>query len=178
MACGDRFAGLLVVDGSFGRVFTPDNPCGVWCAISDWLNWGGTIYRIRQLVTAAMMKADQYPGEKLDAIKADVSAWDQAYAQEPKFADKEKMKAMYGSDSRLAMGAVIELGKQLLCLLERADDYVLAAGGVSSTPQGVPDVTPPRPKAPEGFGYNMGTAAALVTIAWVGYQFISSRDSE
>jgi len=178
MACGDKFRGLLVVDGSFGRTFTPENPCGLYCAIMDWMRWHGAVLKVRDLTRGKIVDLDTMQGvdaDQLASLKSDIAAWEAAEQREPTLSGPRRalLDTKYGGDIKLALGATLELGEQSICLLERADDLVLASGGVSTTPQGKPGITPPRPK-PMG-GYDIGQIAAVLGIAWIGYQFVTRK---
>lgn len=135
MACGERYRHLI--KNAIGG--TVDRPCNVYCNAGDAQSWKQAALTLADRVGLqweTLVRAEVSPPSDLQINLTDYEAASKAFPDVPKFAWPETWTQQ--------VSLFVAHMEQGVCLLERIDDALTAAG---KTPPPVPGVSPPKDAA-------------------------------
>ncbi len=119
-----------------GREYTLEDPCGLWCSISDWAKWVGIIGYAENQTRLAMADLEKTGSRAYPGLEERFRAFETSFSDEPKTITELTEHETYGTSSKLALDRLTELGKVLRNILRDTNAALKRTGAVSKVPGG------------------------------------------
>lgn len=130
---------LFCWEDAFGRDFTLEDPCGLWCSIGDWAKWVGTLEHAAQQTELALVDLRKTGSRTFPPLNQRFETWKIAWDDEPQTISQLGEMSAYKGNSKVALERLVELGKQLRNLLRDINSALKHAGAVSKIPGSTTD---------------------------------------
>lgn len=125
---------LFMWEDMFGRDFTLEDPCGLYCSIADWAKWVGQIGYANNQTKLALADLEHTGSRAYPGLEQRYEAWEKSFAEEPKTLTELREHGSYNQNTKIALDRLVELGKQLRNILRDITAALKRAGAVSKVP--------------------------------------------
>lgn len=133
----DEIDKLFTIERTIGPDWTLEAPCGLWCAVIDWVRWRTKMTEIQKHIALALTDLEKTGSREVAPLRARFEQWEKALADEPLYM-ADLQESPYSQNIKLGVDRLVELGKIARNLLRDIVAATRTAGGVSLTPGSTP----------------------------------------